>query len=73
MDVGCGTAGERGDGRGESVDADYVCFERTCNVRVGSVCIWRVCVRVGDAETAGVEIIKRTRTRGEDGPVGLHT
>ena len=70
---GCGTAGERGDGRGESVDADYVYSERTCNVRVGSVCVWRVRVRVGDAETAGVEIIKRTRTRGEDGPVGIHT
>ena len=57
MRIGCGTAGERGDGRGEPVDADYVCLGRTCDVRVGSVCVWGVCVRVGDAGTAGVEVV----------------
>jgi hypothetical protein len=60
---GCGTAGERGDGRGEPVHADYVCLERTCDVRAGSVCVWHVCVRVGDAGTSGMEIVKREDAR----------
>ena len=60
---GCGTAGERRDGRGEPFDADYVCLEWACDVRVGSVCVWRVCVRVGDEETSGVEVIKRGGAR----------
>jgi hypothetical protein len=67
----CGTAGERGDGRGEPVDADDVCFECACNVRVGRVCVWRVCVRVGLTGTTGVEVVRRTRTHGEDGPAGI--
>jgi hypothetical protein len=67
---GCGTAGERGDGRGESVDADYVRLGQTSDVRVGSLCVWRVCVRVGDAGTAGVGVVKWTQTRGEDGRPG---
>ena len=70
---GCGTAGKRGDGRGESVNADYVCLGQTSDVRVGSVCVWRVCVRMGDAGTTGVEVVKRTQTRGEDGRPGIHT
>ena len=57
MGIGCGTAGERGDGRGESIDADDVCLECACNVRVGGVCVWRVCVRVDLTGTTGVEIV----------------
>ncbi|KAH9986293.1 GWT1-domain-containing protein [Russula vinacea] len=56
---GCGTSGERGDWCSEPIDADYVCLEWTCDVGIGSVCVWRVCVRVGDEETSGVEVIKR--------------
>ena len=56
--IGCGAAGERGDGRGEPVNADDVCIECACNVRVGSVCVWRVCVRVGHAGTTGVEVVR---------------
>jgi hypothetical protein len=69
--IGCDTTGERGDRRGEPVHADDVCLECACNVRVGSVCVWRVCVRVGDAGTTGVEIVKRMRTRGEDVRAGI--
>ena len=58
MGIGCGTAGERGDGRGESVDTDNVCLERACIVRVGSVCVWHVCVRVGHTGATGVEIVR---------------
>jgi hypothetical protein len=58
MGFGYGTAGERGDGRGEPVHADDVCLECACNVRVGSVCVWHVCVRVGFTETTGVEVVR---------------
>ena len=58
MGIGRGTAGEPGDGRGEPVDADHVCLERACNGRVGSVCVWRVCIRVGLTGTTGVEVVR---------------
>lgn len=53
-----GTTGERGNRRGELVHADDVCLECACNVRVGSVWIWRVCVRVGLTGTTGVETVR---------------
>ena len=56
--IGSGTAGERGDGHGESIDADNVCLGHACNVRVGRVCVWRVCVRVGLTGTTGVEVVR---------------
>ena len=66
VEIGCGTAGERGDERGEPVDADYVCVGGRCDVRVGSVCVRRV----HDEGTTGVEIVKRTWMCSEDGRRG---
>lgn len=58
MGIGCGAVGERGDGCGKLVDADDVCLKCACNVRVRSVWVWSVCVRVGYAGTTGVEVVR---------------
>lgn len=51
-------AGERGDWRGEPLDADDVRLECARNVRVGSVCVWGVCVRMGLTRATGVEFVR---------------
>ena len=51
-----GTAGQRGDGRGEHVDADDVCLGRTGDERAVCVCLWRVHFCVGVQRTTGVEV-----------------
>jgi hypothetical protein len=53
--------GERGDRGSESVDADDVCVRWTCNGGASRVCVRCVCFRVGNARSAGVEVVEFIR------------
>ena len=51
-------AGQRGDGRGEPIDADDVCLRWTGDGRFGRVRLWRVRVCVGGQRATGVEVVE---------------
>jgi hypothetical protein len=53
-----GMAGERGDRGSEPVDADDVRVRWTCNGGASRVRVRCVCVRVGNARSAGVEVVE---------------
>ena len=52
------TVGQRGDGRGEPIDADNVCLRWMGNGCVGCVRLWHVHICVGSQRAMGVEVVE---------------